>query len=57
METDHSFIVYSCYLALDKSPWAEPEIFFEHFISQLYVHIKKIRYISVVTLIHILVVS
>ena len=37
-ETDYSFIIFSCYLPPDKSPWAEPDIFFEHLISQLYVH-------------------
>ena len=32
-QTDYSFVVYSCYLPPDKSPWAQPEIFFKHLIS------------------------
>ena len=34
--TMFSFIVFACYLSPEGSPWADPDIFFGHLISQVY---------------------
>ena len=36
--TKYNIVIFSCYLPPDNSPWAEPYLFFEHLLYQLYLH-------------------